>query len=87
MTQENAEKLCNIKCNDIGVCYIGLSNDGINDICAWKTGEENFGYSVVSYTNNEAYFIESYRVISFTQMMSDILDRISKKAREVVQSA
>lgn len=88
---ENAIKLCNQKCNDLSRNFVIISNDGENDIAIWTDiAHETIGFSVISYVNvqnREAKGVEFQDIkgnMSWVQICSESLNRISEKAKETV---
>lgn len=82
---ENAEKLCYLHCNYLGLDLIGISNDGYNDLLIWKSsGTNTYGVSRVEYKGCEkAVIVETLdNGLDFTQMCSVVLNRISEMAKK-----
>lgn len=77
-------KMCNALCNNEQVSYIGLSNDGYNDIVAWKNEFEEYGYFVVDYVGDNVVIDKSQTVenLDFDRLMTAIQSRRSQKAEQ-----
>lgn len=81
---ENAEKLCYLECMRLGWDFIGLSSDGFSDIVAWHRSSDNsYGFhTMVTYDGDEkASFSFGHYDLTFTEMCSGIINRISEMAK------
>lgn len=88
MTKLEREKLCMQECHRLGWDFIGISNDGYSDIVAWhRSGDDTYGYhTYVNYNNGEkASFYNGVYNLSFTELCSEVLDRIVKMTKKTIK--
>lgn len=81
---ENAQKLCLLECRRLGLDFIGIASNGTCDMVAWyRSGDGTYGYhTTVTYDEEKASFYNGHYNLSFVEMCSGILNKISEESKE-----